>query len=67
MGERKPSGSTVLVVVTPDVDAAFARLSRMGVAYVVEPADFPAWNVRSSVCKDPEGNLIEIVMPPAAA
>jgi len=64
MGDRKPNGSTVLVVVTPDVDAAHARLSAMGVEYLVEPAWFEAWSVRSSVCKDPEGNLIEIVTPP---
>lgn len=66
IGDRKPNGSTVLVIVTPDVDAAYERLSKMGVPYLVEPAWFEAWRVRSSVCQDPEGNLIEIVTPPSA-
>lgn len=60
-----PSGTVVLVVTTEDVDAAYERLAARGVTYVVEPKEFPDWGVRSSVCQDPEGNLIEIVSLPA--
>ncbi len=56
-----PSGGVVLVVSTEDIDAAYARLSALGITYVIAPQDFPEWGTRSSVCRDPEGNLIEIV------
>ena len=61
-----PSGSVVLVVQTDDIDADYERLSARGVVYPVPPRDFPEWGVRSSVCQDPEGNLLEIVVTPTS-
>jgi catechol 2,3-dioxygenase-like lactoylglutathione lyase family enzyme len=61
LGNSGPTRSVVIVVRAASVDEAFQRLSKMGVRYLVEPKDFPDWGVRSSVCQDPEGHLIEIV------
>jgi catechol 2,3-dioxygenase-like lactoylglutathione lyase family enzyme len=48
---------------TDDVDAEFSRLKDCGIEFTVEPHDFPAWGVRSSICLDPDGNPIEIAGP----
>lgn len=63
-GKGEPSDGVVLVIVTDDVDGTHRKLVARGIQYVVEPKDFPEWGVRSSVCRDPEGNLLEIVTPP---
>ena len=48
---------------TDDVDATFRRFREAGVRFTIEPSDFDAWNVRSSVCEDPDGNPVEIFAP----
>ena len=58
------SGDTaVLVLVTPDVDAAADALRAKGVSLVSEPADRPDWGIRTAHFRDPDGHLIEINCP----
>jgi catechol 2,3-dioxygenase-like lactoylglutathione lyase family enzyme len=47
-----------------DIDAEFERLTAAGVTYEVPPHEFEEWGVRSSVCLDPDGNPVEIVLAP---
>ncbi|MDG4803121.1 VOC family protein [Micromonospora sp. WMMD980] len=49
-----------LVIWTPDVDAAFARLTAAGVPTVQAPHDSGNAN-RNALLRDPDGNLVEIV------
>ncbi|WP_328393687.1 VOC family protein [Streptomyces sp. NBC_00390] len=48
-----------VVVLTPDVDALFARAKRAGARVLMAPKDQP-WGERSAYVADPEGNLIQI-------
>jgi catechol 2,3-dioxygenase-like lactoylglutathione lyase family enzyme len=58
-------GSRVtLVFRSQDIDAEFERLTAAGVTYEVPPHEFEEWGVRSSVCLDPDGNPVEIVLAP---
>jgi catechol 2,3-dioxygenase-like lactoylglutathione lyase family enzyme len=43
-----------------NVDEAHRRLCEAGVRFTIEPHDFEAWGVRSSLCLDPDGNPVEI-------
>src|SRR5580704_10880707 len=49
-----------------DLDAAFARLAKSGAETVWPPADAVQPGARFAYVKDPEGNLIELIQPPAA-
>lgn len=48
-----------------DVDAAYAALSARGVPFSIPPEDYPpgAPAVRIAFCKDPDGNVIELLQP----
>jgi glyoxylase I family protein len=48
-----------------DVDATYVVLSARGVPFHIPPEDFPpdAPAVRIAFCKDPEGNVIELLQP----
>lgn len=48
-----------------DVDAVAAELKGKGIAFRVEPTDFPAENpaVRLAFFADPDGNELELVQP----
>ncbi len=46
----------------PDVDAAYAELTALGVVFHIEPRDFPTPpEVRLAFFRDPDGNNIEIL------
>lgn len=57
------SGRVTLAFHSDDVDREYDRLKAAGVAYTLEPRDFPEWDVRSSLCLDPDGNHVEIAGP----
>ena len=48
-----------------DLDAAFTRLTGSGAEAVWPPADAVQPGARFAYVKDPEGNLIELIQPPA--
>ncbi|MFF3323770.1 VOC family protein [Streptomyces sp. NPDC002889] len=48
-----------IVVLTPDVDALFARAKRAGARVLMAPKDQP-WGERSAYVADTEGNLVQI-------
>lgn len=48
-----------VILATPDVDAAFARLQAAGVDVVQEPIDQP-YGIRDCAIRDPSGNLIRL-------
>jgi catechol 2,3-dioxygenase-like lactoylglutathione lyase family enzyme len=50
-----------------DLDAAFAWLADSGAEAVWPPADAVQPGARFAYVKDPEGNLIELIQPPALA
>lgn len=54
-----------LALEVEDVDEACQELTRLGVIFHVAPEDFPpeAPRLRIAFCKDPEGNVIELVQP----
>jgi len=54
------SPAMALVVWTENVDQAFERLKAAG-APVVQPPHNTGNNNRNALCRDPDGNLVEIV------
>jgi catechol 2,3-dioxygenase-like lactoylglutathione lyase family enzyme len=48
-----------VLLATPDLDAAFARVQASGAEVIQEPADQP-YGVRDCAVRDPAGNLIRI-------
>ncbi|HLK43980.1 MAG TPA: VOC family protein [Thermoleophilia bacterium] len=48
-----------VILATPDVDAAFARIEATGAEVVQEPTDQP-YGVRDCAFRDPSGNLVRI-------
>jgi len=59
-----PAGSRItLSFSTPDVDADYGRVKRLGVRIVNPPTTWP-WGARSLQLLDPEGNLVTLVTPP---
>ncbi len=54
------SARVTLAFRSDDVDREYDRLKAADVRYTLEPRDFPEWNVRSSLCLDPDGNPVEI-------
>ncbi|MDA0350742.1 MAG: VOC family protein [Chloroflexi bacterium] len=58
--EMMAKGTFAMVVLaTPDLDAAFARIQASGAEVVQEPADQP-YGVRDCAVRDPAGNLLRI-------
>lgn len=55
--------SVIFVFDTDDVDAEVSRLRAQGVEFAVNPIDLPDWGTRIAVCRDPDGNAIELVSP----
>jgi catechol 2,3-dioxygenase-like lactoylglutathione lyase family enzyme len=64
-GEPATGGWAHLALEVPDVDAACAELSALGVSFHVPPKDFPddAPSVRIAFFRDPDGNVLELVQP----
>ena len=48
-----------------DLDASYAAITAAGAASVWPPADAVEPGARFAYVKDPEGNLIELIQPPA--
>jgi predicted enzyme related to lactoylglutathione lyase len=48
-----------LLLATPDLDSAFARIEASGAEIVQEPTDMP-YGVRDCAVRDPAGNLIRL-------
>lgn len=66
--EEAPAGAggwAHLALEVADVDAAYAALSARGVPFPIPPEDFPpaAPAMRIAFCKDPDGNVIELLQP----
>lgn len=61
-GENAPAFELGFFVA--NVDNAYAELVISGVKPVTPPADRP-WGQRTAYVRDPDGNLIELVQPPA--
>jgi catechol 2,3-dioxygenase-like lactoylglutathione lyase family enzyme len=58
--EMMAKGTFAMVILaTPDLDAAFERLEASGAEIVQEPTQQP-WGVRDCAVRDPAGNLIRI-------
>lgn len=47
-----------------DVDAERERLGSDGIEWVLEPTTQP-WGNRSTLLRDPDGNLVNLCTPPA--
>ncbi|CAN5335780.1 VOC family protein [soil metagenome] len=57
------NGSVFIEFIVADVDAEFARISGSLVTdFVLEPTDMP-WGNRSTLFRDPDGNLINLFAP----
>lgn len=60
IGEMMAKGTYAsLLLATPDVDAAFARVVDAGAEVVEEPTDQP-YGVRDCAIRDPAGNLLRL-------
>jgi catechol 2,3-dioxygenase-like lactoylglutathione lyase family enzyme len=58
--EMMAKGTYAMVILaTPDLDAAFERLEAGGAEIVQQPTQQP-WSVRDCAVRDPAGNLIRI-------
>jgi predicted enzyme related to lactoylglutathione lyase len=49
-----------------DVDAEYARISRLGVTWVMPPTTQP-WGCRTMIFRDPVANLVNVSSPAKAA
>ena len=49
-----------LIFEVKDVDATYNHLKKQGLKFVTKPTDRPAWGLRTSHLRDPDGNLIEL-------
>ena len=69
LGERAPkpgSNDTIIIeYLVGDVDAEFARLKHMLEDVVLEPTTMP-WGNRSTLFRDPDGNLVNLFSRPSA-
>lgn len=69
LGEDAPkpgrNSSLVIEFLVDDVDAEFARLRDSLDAIVLEPTTMP-WGNRSTLFRDPDGNLVNLFSRPAA-
>lgn len=70
LGERAPrpgsNDSVILEFLVADVDAEFSRLRDSLTEIVLEPATMP-WGNRSTLFRDPDGNLVNLFSRPSAA
>lgn len=57
-------GHTTISFRAQDVDAEYARLQRMGIIFMTAPHTYP-WGARSVHFRDPDGNIVTLVTPPA--
>lgn len=68
LGERAPrpaSNDTVIIeFLVDDVDGEFARLRETLADVVLEPTTMP-WGNRSTLFRDPDGNLVNLFSRPA--
>jgi uncharacterized glyoxalase superfamily protein PhnB len=68
LGDQAPrSGSNdslIIEFLVPDVDADFARLQVALENIVLEPTTMP-WGNRSTLFRDPDGNLVNLFSRPA--
>lgn len=68
LGDAAPTaasnGSAIVEFLVEDVDAAFERL-REGRADVVLPPSTMPWGNRSTLFRDPDGNLVNLFSRPA--
>ena len=64
--ENPSQDRAMLIIGVDDVDGETKRLQSLGVHFVLEPRDYPAWGMRSAYLRDPDGNLIELTgsLPP---
>ncbi len=49
-----------LIFEVKDVDAIYKHLKNQGLKFVTKPTDRPAWGLRTTHLRDPDGNLIEL-------
>lgn len=63
-GDGMGRGYTTISFRVEDVDAEYARLMGMGVAFMTAPKTYP-WGARSVHLRDPDGNVVTLVTPPA--
>lgn len=56
-------GHTTISFSVEDVDAEYARLQEMGIAFMTQPHTYP-WGARSVHLRDPDGNIATLVTPP---
>ncbi len=59
-GAPTGTGSVIVTLVTPEVDAWYERLRRQGVAFESPPADNETFGIRHCFLRDPAGYLVEI-------
>jgi len=59
------AGSTTLMSRVPDCDAAFERLKTIVPAFMTTPKTYP-WGARAFHFRDPDGNIVDFVTPPAS-
>jgi len=64
--ERFSGGGLTVCLKVADADREHARLAKSGVAIVAPPTDFP-WGMRAFSVKDPNGVVVTIGHPIAAA
>ena len=68
LGDAAPvpgSGASIIVeFLVDDVDAQFARLDLDPTAVVLPPTTMP-WGNRSTILRDPDGNLVNLFTRPA--
>jgi catechol 2,3-dioxygenase-like lactoylglutathione lyase family enzyme len=62
---RNGGGWDHIALEVADIDATVAELQQQGIAFHVQPRDFPAERplFRLAFCKDPDGNDVEFVQP----
>ncbi|MBT2503630.1 VOC family protein [Curtobacterium sp. ISL-83] len=68
LGDGAPSpraaGSAIVEFLVDDVDAEFERLQPAAEAVVLPPTTMP-WGNRSTILRDPDGNLVNLFSRPA--
>lgn len=69
LGDHAPTpennGTIIIEYLVDDVDAEFARLRDMLDDVVLEPTTMP-WGNRSTLFRDPDGNLVNLFSRPAS-
>jgi len=58
-----PDGSIIVEFMVADVDAEFERLGALVDDVVLAPTTMP-WGNRSTLFRDPDGNLVNLFSPP---